>query len=58
MDILSKAQKEKLIQMVEAAIHIEGAAAEHFDKYNKKGRELYEARGKIQKELFDFIKEL
>lgn len=51
-------QKEKLVQMINAAIFIEGALAAHFDKYNKEGQRLYKACGQIQKELFDYLKEL
>lgn len=55
---MTKEQKEKLLHMINASIFIEGALAEHFDKYDKEGQKLYEARGKIQKELFDFVRSL
>lgn len=55
---MTKEQKEKLFHMINAAIFIEGALAEHFDKYDKEGQKLYKARDQIQKELFDYLKEL
>lgn len=47
--------RSKLNRLIDEAIKAEGAFFEHYDKYDKEGRKLFEARDKARKELDEFV---
>lgn len=55
---MDKETKKKLIELIESSIKAEGAFFEHYDKYDRKGRELWEKRNSTKKELDEFVYKL
>lgn len=50
--------KSILLRLTEEAIKAEGAYFEHYDKHDKEGQKLKDARKKAKKELTEFIEAL
>lgn len=55
---MDKETKKKLTELIESSIKAEGAFFEHYDKYDRKGRVLWEKRNSTRKKLDEFISKL